>query len=160
MKFGIAAGPIDTGLPYGLEIQHRCDHYGFSSPLAYAIAQRETIRGQIAGQWDARTIVSGDGGHGLYQLTSSWPNPGWDDIDTNIDWALVHYLIPAMTTFANEGLQGENLVRIIAAAFNEGIGAAWTYHKQGNVDLGTTGHDYASDVLAQYLRIVNGQRPN
>jgi hypothetical protein len=159
MLYGIEGGPIPLRLPYAQPIQSGCQVFNFSPCLAYAIAWRETIRGEKAGLWpSAVNVVSGDGGHGLFQLTSSWPSD-WESINANIAYALSHFLVPTMHFFAGAGQRGEALIRCIAAAFNEGTQTAYLDHLLGNVDIGTTGHDYASDVLAQYQRLIANEDP-
>jgi hypothetical protein len=65
-----------------------------------------------------------------------------------------------MWFFIGKGMTGEGLIRCIAAGFNEGNLAAWADHmKYGNVDIGTTNHSYAQDVLNQYLALAFGKVP-
>jgi hypothetical protein len=158
VKYGIVSGVIPAHLPYSAPIQEACTERDFSAFLTYAVAWRETIRGEIAGLWvplTAATVVSGDGGHGLCQLTSSWPNPGWETPETNVCWAIDHYLKPDMDWLAGKGLTGEALIRGTAAAFNAGLGAAWDGHIERNdFDAYTTGNDYAADVLSVYNALV------
>lgn len=156
MIYGISGTALPAHLPYAANIQKICTTPvdNFSPCLAYAIAWRETIRGTK----NPVTVISGDGGHGLFQLTSSFPSD-WDDVDANIRYALDHFLIDDLNFFANQGLRGDDLVRCVAAAFNSGQGTAWLNHQAGNVDLGTTGHNYASDVLSNYHRLISGQDP-
>jgi len=155
MLDGIEAGHIPKNLPYAAEIEAACMASGFSPALGYAIPWRETIRGQVAGLWTASSVISPDGGHGLYQLTSSYPSD-WLQPTANARYALDHFLIPALVEFRGKGLLGEALIRCIAAAFNAGPGPAWEAHLAGNVDNCTTGHDYAQDVFQVYNAIVLG----
>jgi len=158
MQFGIEAGIIPSHLPYSSPIQEACQAADLSPALAYGIAFRESIRGELAGLWTAATVVSGDGGYGLFQLTSSYPK-NWDQPRANADWALSQFIKPALTFFSAQGLTGEALIRCIAAAFNAGLETAWEAHNNGNVDACTTGCDYAADVFAIYSAIIAGRTP-
>lgn len=156
MIYGISGTALPAHLPFAPNIQRACETPAGNFPpcLAYPVAWRETIRGCK----NPVTVVSSDGGHGLYQLTSSFPID-WDDVDANIRYALEYFLKPSLVFFADRGLRGDGLIRCVAAAFNEGQGTAWLNHLAGNVDLGTTGHNYASDVLSNYHRLISGQDP-
>jgi hypothetical protein len=161
MIYGISGAPIPAHLPYASAIQAGCQAANFPPCVAYAIAWRETISGEVAGLWvpqDACTVLSGDGGHGLFQLTSSFPND-WTDAAANIRFALEQFLLPGMAFFTGNGLVGDDLIRAIAAGFNSGNGTAWENHLLGNVDLGTAGNNYASSVLANYHLLITGQDP-
>lgn len=156
MRWGLAGGPIPQHLPYAAQIQSACEDRNFSPLLAYAIAWRETIRGEVDGNWTAATVVSGDGGHGLFQLTSSYP-PDWADPSANATYALDRFLIPDATYWVTRtSIRGDDLVRCLAASFNAGLGGAWAGHEKGNVDLYTT-DNYAADVLRQYQRLATGE---
>jgi hypothetical protein len=158
MLYDISGVAIPKQLLYAATIQAPCVELGFSPCLAYAIAWRESISGEVNGTWDARTILSGDGGHGLFQLTSTFPE-GWDNEDVNVRYTLSNFLIPALHQFARRGLRGDNLARLVAASFNAGESAAWAAHLAGNCDLATTGANYATCVLAGYHRLIKGESP-
>ena len=166
MRNGLSAGPVNASLLYADPINRAalaCKYEGVStfSPLVmYACACNETIQGEANGSWNAATVVSGDGGHGLFQLTSSWPNPGWDDPYTNALFAAEHFFMPAeaVWTSAPYSLQGDDLVRAIAATFNAGLGNAVAGHNQGNVDAYTT-DGYGARALAHYQQLLAGQVP-
>jgi len=154
MRNGLAAGPLPAGLLYGPVIQAACEIAPtFSPEVAYAIAENETIIGEKNGKWDAATVVSADGGHGLFQLTSSYPSD-WADPAKNAEYAVEHFLLPAETFWANMGMQGDDLVRCIAAEFNAGRGGALSGHSQGDVDKYTTNH-YAARALANYQALCS-----
>ncbi len=163
MIYGISGTALPSHLVYAPNIQRACVSANFPPCLAYAIAWRETISGQLGQQWNAQNIVSPDKGYGLFQLTSPfmqpWPPSNWTSPDANTNYALTYFLNPALHFFAGRGLRGDDLVRCVAAAFNEGTGTAWLEHLAGDVDLGTTGHDYASSVLSNYHRLIAGQDP-
>jgi hypothetical protein len=159
MIYGISTAPIPAHLPYAAPIQGGCTVAVFPGCLAYAIAWRETIRGQLEGLWpSAVSVMASDGGRGIFQLTSSYPTD-WLDVASNIRYALSYFLVPSLHFFAGSGLRADALVRMVAAAFNEGAEAAIFDHLLGNVDIGTTGHDYASDVLSNYYKLTAGQDP-
>lgn len=160
MLFGISGKPVPTNLPYAMPINQACTIPGRSFPpcLVYAIAWRETIFGQTIGLWNASTVVSGDGGHGLLQLTSSFP-AAWQDPSVNIGFAIQQFLMPDLIWWTQQipGIQGDDLVRCVAASFNAGREGAWRGHMEGNVDKYTTGGDrgpYAADVLNIYHNLV------
>lgn len=156
MQHGIVAGTIPHALPFAGVIQAAADAAGFSAALAYGVAWRETIRGQKYGQWNAATVVSTDGGHGLFQLTSSYPDD-WREPESNARYALDNFLKPARDFFVAKGVLGEALVRCIAAAFNAGTETAWEAHLRYDVDSVTTGHNYGADVFRVYHAIINRQ---
>jgi hypothetical protein len=142
---------------YATAIEEACLDV-MSPALAYAIAMHESIRGEIDDHWTAATVVSRDGGHGLFQLTSSWPE-NWEDPAANARFAVAMYLEPAFafwTTYYH--LEGADLVRAIAAEFNAGRSNALAGHHAGNVDLYTT-DNYAAAVLALYTRLVDSPEP-
>ncbi len=159
---GISAAPIPQRLKYAEPIQAVCQAKNFFPCLAYAIAWRETISGEVTGSWKANSVIAPDYGYGLFQLTyplvKPWPPNNWEDPATNAAFALDHYLIPAYQFFTSRGIFGNPLVLCIAAGFNEGVQTAWTYHLLGNVDIGTT-NGYASAVLANYQRLIAGKDP-
>lgn len=156
MRDGIMSGRIPMQLPYAKAIQAAADTNNESAALMYGIAQRETIRGQRAGLWIASTVVSPDGGHGLFQLTSSYPSD-WQQPQSNACYAAEHFIAPARAFFVAKGLLGESLIRCIAAAFNAGLETAWAAHLDGDCDACTTGGDYGADVFTTYNAIVHNQ---
>jgi hypothetical protein len=156
--FGIDDAPIPAHLPYASNVTAACHTMDFPPCFLYAIAWHESIQGEVNGKWDASTVVSGDGGHGLCQLTSSWP-PDWANPTENAQYALDEFLLPALRYWHGLHLYtGDNLLRLVAATFNEGLGAAEKYHAEGNVDIGTT-DNYAAAVLAIFHKLIAGQDP-
>ena len=151
MRNGIVAGTLDPALPFAAEITWAATQADFSPLLAYAIKWNET-----AALPDAATVVSADGGHGLMQLTSAFP-PNWADPYANALYAIDNFLEPAETYWAAE-LQGEDLVRAIAAEYNAGRSAAIHAHAAGDIDAATT-NNYAARALATYLRLCQGEPP-
>ena len=153
---GISGREVDESLPYASITNTVCDNEQFFPAVAYAIFWQESIQGQVNGKWNAATVESDDGGHGIGQLTSSWPSD-WQDPTANITYAVEHYLLPALD-YWKSSLQGDDLVRAIAATYNAGLGAALAGHAQGNIDLYTT-DDYAARALASYTAIVLTGKP-
>lgn len=172
MRNGLSAGPLKPGLLYGEPIQAAAlKPPTFSPELLYAIAWRETIRGQVQGLWpSALTVVASDNGCGLCQVTpaewwpewlhADWAEVDWRDPEQNAAFAVEQFLEPAETFWVtDQGMQGLDLARCIAAEYNCGRSQALFGHQQGNVDRYTTGGNYAADVCLNYTRLVNGQRP-
>lgn len=151
MRNGISAKPVDESLPYAEEINTACQVGGFSPLVAYAVKWNET-----ADLPNAATVVSADDGHGLFQLTASWPS-GWRDPYTNALYAVDNFLVPAETYWAPI-VQGEDLVRCIAAEFNAGRSNAIAGHQNGDVDKYTT-NDYGRRALATYHKLLSGVAP-
>jgi hypothetical protein len=158
MKWGIMSGNLDQSLPYAIPITYVCKNADFPIAFAYAIAWHESIQGEVNGKWTASTVVSGDGGHGLFQLTSSYPED-WSNALANTEWALDEFLLPDVAVWVNEfGLSGEPLIKCVAASFNAGLGGAEAGHARGDVDLYDTDH-YGARVLAIYQNIIATGRP-
>jgi peptidoglycan hydrolase-like protein with peptidoglycan-binding domain len=120
--------------------------------LLVAIASRET---------NCRNIV-GDGGHGrgVFQIDDRF----------HADWLREHgaaargavpsvadgaayaaQLLSANYAFGRaKGLRGKKLLKFAVSAYNAGAGGAWrALQATGDPDAGTTGGDYAADVLAR-----------
>jgi hypothetical protein len=165
MRNGLSAGPLPAHLPYGDAIQKACEgaRYAgltsFSPLVAYACAVNETIQGEVNGSWSAATVVSADGGHGLFQLTSSFP-VNWRDPYTNALFACEHFFMPAEAFWSSPpySLSGTALLRAIAASFNAGLGNALAGHRRGDVDAYTTAH-YADRARAHYDALLAGKSP-
>jgi hypothetical protein len=155
MLHGIEGKPlrVDTGLPYAALCNVIGTELDFPPCLLYAVAFRECI-GEYG---EAPDILSFDGGHGLCQLTSSFPQD-WADPGANLRYAVTQFLIPAMSYWAGQGEAGDALVKLVADTYNEGLSAAIEYHAEGNADLGTTNH-YGSNVLRIYHQLVAGEQP-
>jgi hypothetical protein len=170
MIHGISGAPLLVGLQYGDVIQRVSAGKGFPPMLAYPVAYRETIRGEIAGDWlDAATVMSqnGDGGHGLFQITpedwwpaemvAEWNATEWQDPASNCAFAIKYFLIPALDYWASQGLTGDALIICVADEFNAGRDRVEQYHAQGNADGATTGGDYGHDVDSNYNRLLAGK---
>jgi hypothetical protein len=162
MRWGISGAPIpaNLGLSYVPEITAACAAANYPPCLAYAIAWRESISGEVAGEWTAATVISSDGGHGLFQLTSYVP-PGWADPLTNAEAALTYWLVPNTNSLYDSfKLTGDALVKAVADAFNRGYGAVKaSLTSSADPDIGSTGDNYGSDVLQQYQRLIAGEVP-
>lgn len=158
MMFGMHGGPLPPSLPYAGAISNACGQL-FPPLVAYSIACRESIIGEMNGKWTASKVVSGDGGYGLFQLTSYVP-AGWDDPQQNATCAVRNWLVPDMLWWRQQipGVDGDDLVRCIAASFNAGRGGAWRGHTQGSVDLYTS-DNYGAGVLQIYKNLLQKGRP-
>lgn len=159
MRWNIAGKDIPETLLYGREI-NRAAHMADCPPaLLYAVCYHETIVLEVAGKINAATFVADDNGHGLAQLTSWWPNPGWDQPLTNAFYAAKDWLMEdAPKWFRLCGFTGETLVRCVAASYNAGFGNAWKGHLNGNVDEYDT-DNYGAAVLKIYQSLVNTGKP-
>ena len=157
MRNGIVAGALAPSLRYVDPITQACTTANWFPSVAYAIFWRETISGEVAGLWpSAADVISSDGGHGLGQLTESYP-PDWADPYANALYAIDHFLKGAEVYWAFD-VQGEDLVRCIAAEYNAGRARTIEAHDKGNVDLATT-DGYAAAVLGFYRSILATGKP-
>lgn len=145
---GIVGTPLDLAFPFSQQINAACAAADWFPYVAYAIKWNET-----ANLPDAATIISDDGGHGLFQLTSSFPSE-WQDAYVNALYAIQNFLAPAETYWATT-LQGDDLIRAIAAEFNAGRAQAIEGHEKGDLDLYTT-NDYAARCLVNYHKLLDG----
>ncbi len=157
MRWGIESGHIDQTLPYFAAINMAALDEACPTALAYAIAWHESIQGEANGKWTAATVVSGDGGHGLFQLTSSWPSD-WIEPAANARFAMSQFLIPAGEYWSALVTSRAARVKCIAATFNAGFGNAMAGHAEGNVDKYTT-DGYGAAVLAIYSKLIASGRP-
>lgn len=150
MKDGIAGGPLASHHEFAAIVNELAIELDVSPLLVYAIRLNETSEG------DSPSIVSFDGGHGVMQLTSSFP-PDWADPAANIRYAIVDYIAPDWKSWkaAEPSLQGDDLVRCIAAGYNGGFERALQAHRAGNVDRATYSGHYAADAVANYHRLVD-----
>ena len=155
MKDGIISGTIPINNLYAWPIQQAADRRGTSAFLCYAIAETETIDGELAGLWKAATVVSADEGHGLFQLTYSYP-ANWDDPQANALWAIDTFILPAWTFWCQPpyNFVGDSLVRAIAAEFNSGRNNAFAGHAAGNIGLYTSKRPDSRGNLLQYDQVV------
>jgi hypothetical protein len=140
MQFGISGGPLPAGLPFGDVIEQVSDALNFSPILAYD------------GPSDPPTVVSDDGGHGLFQLTSSYPSD-WAEPVPNTTYAIEHFLEPALTFWSGQGYEGDPLIKLVAAEFNSGRSNTVAGHEQGDCDLYTT-HNYGARCVAGYHELL------
>jgi hypothetical protein len=159
MKLGLSGAPVPSGLPYAPQINEAADVEDFWPMFLYAVAYRETIVSQLNRQIaSAATYVSFDNGHGLFQLTESWPD-GWADPLTNACYAVKYFLAPAVEFWNGEmGMTGIDLLRCVAAEYNAGRTAALAGHNQGDVDTYTS-NGYAAAVLFYYQMLLRTGRP-
>jgi|SRR6185312_6683470 len=149
MIHGISATTLPDGFPYKAIIEDLCGSTFFPC-LVGAIKLNETGTGFGP---VTENDISGDGGRGVMQLTSSYPS-NWQDPKANIRYAIKHFLVPAMNEWSSE-LQGDDLVRAIAATYNAGLGNAQAGHKIGDIDAYTTNR-YGERCLKRYQALLQG----
>jgi soluble lytic murein transglycosylase-like protein len=150
MKNGVSGAPVPVDFPYSGIINTLGLQYDYPPCLIAAIKFNETGLGHDP------TVVSGDGGHGLMQLTSSYPSD-WANPTANFTYAIEHFLIPAWSDWVDTE-EGDNLVRCVAATYNAGYGNAWAGHVEGSVDKYTT-NNYGARALEAYTTLVGGGIP-
>lgn len=156
MQNGISGKGLPEGFPYKAIIETLCVKHNFFPCVVGAIKINETGLGQGP---TTENDVSGDGGHGIMQLTSYVP-PDWQNPTVNIECAITKFLLPdyAVWTSPPYSLSGEELVKALAASYNAGFDNALAGHKQGNVDLYTT-HNYGQRALSNEIALTQGTIP-
>jgi hypothetical protein len=150
---GVSGAPCPSAFPYADIINTLAVEFNVSPCLVAALKFNETGLGHGP---ESEQVISFDGGHGLLQLTSSWPED-WQDPTANIRYAIEQYIIPAWNYWRNY-VQGGDLVRGIAATYNSGLGGAEAGHAEGNFDLNTT-NNYASRCFEAYHTLTEGGIP-
>lgn len=166
MLLGVSGAGLPAGLTYGTEIAAAADAAKFPQCWLYAHGWQETIK--VAG-WigtlgaTPTTFISGDGGHGIMQLTASYP-PNWQDPQANAAYAIANFLTPAVqywnSTFS---VTGDALIKCVAAEYNAGRASAQAGHKLGDVGKYTThtaGVSYSDLVLKYFHQLAGGQAPS
>lgn len=153
MQNGISAALVPNEFPYADIINVQATFQDFFPCVVAAIKVNETGLGQGP---TTENDISGDGGHGIMQLTSSWPSD-WQEPELNIEYAIEHYMVPAYEYWLGK-LQGDDLVRAIAATYNAGLGNALAGHANGNLDEFTT-NNYAARCLSHYQALITGVIP-
>lgn len=147
---GISGESLPADFPYKTVIEEACGA-DFFPCLVGAIKMNETGLGCGL---ETEQCISGDGGHGIMQLTSSYPD-NWQEPLPNIDYAVDHFLRLAYE-FWRPTLQGSDLVRAIAATYNGGLGNAEAGHAEGDIDRYTTNR-YGDRALAHYEALIAGR---
>ena len=150
---GISGKPLPVGFPYKSIIEQICGTTFFPC-LVGAIKLNETGLGQGP---HTETNVSFDGGHGIMQLTSSYPSD-WQTPHSNIAYAVEHFLKPDFNYWKSH-LQAEPLIRAIAASYNAGLGNAQVGHNEGDLDKFTT-QRYGERCYSKYFELINGRIPS
>lgn len=161
MMYGISGAPVPISLPYAATVEAAC---GEVCPpcFMYAIAYRESIRGELAGEWpSAADVQADDGGLGLCQITpeewwpqemrSAWASLTWQSPLLNTKFAIRYFVLPAMAYWHAQGFDGDNLAKLVACEYNAGRSNTILGHEEGNADKYTTGGDYGSFVV----RVMN-----
>jgi hypothetical protein len=169
MIWGISGSPVDEGLPFGREanlVGVKCEFppcwlygHGWIETIAeYGLSAATRLQNGA----DPATGLMPDGsnaGHGIMQLTSSWP-PNWEDSAANFVYAVDNFLMPAVKYWHGlYGYAGSTLVLLCAATFNEGLDAAKSDHAAGNVDAGTT-NEYGHRVVSAMEQLLAGMPPD
>jgi hypothetical protein len=165
MRYGISGAPVPSGLPFAAQVMAASATAGVPPCLVYAIKVNETGLGRVADVLQDGALSTGlmpDGsnaGHGIFQLTSSWPLT-WADPQANANYAVRCFISPAIEFWNGvHGYTGDALVRCVAASFNAGVGAAWLWHVEyNNVDAFDTDH-YGARALKHYHDLILGKSP-
>lgn len=169
MRNGISGASVPLDLIYAGDINTATLKVSFFPLVAYAIALVETIEGELAGEWEAATVISSDGGHGLCQPTpATWWTPemnfDWRAIDwrkpcANAEFSIKWFMVPAEQFWAvHYGMQGDSLIRCLCAEYNAGRTCAIEGHNDGDVGRYTTherGVSYSDHVLKNYHALIN-----
>lgn len=168
MRNGISGASVPLDLVYAGDVNAATLAISFSPLLTYAIAEVETIEGQLRGEWNAATVVSGDGGHGVMQITpedwwstemrAEWASTNWQVPHDNITFALKWFLTDAEKFWSEyQGQQGIALVRCISAEYNAGRSNALKGHASGDVGLYTfheNGLSYPDHTALNYNALL------
>jgi hypothetical protein len=151
MRWGIPGAPIPAALPFAQLFTSAAAEVNIPPCLPYAIKHNEDPQNDP-------TVVSGDGGHGLMQLTDTFP-ADWQDPMANVVYAVRVYIVPAIT-FWNATMQqtGDALLRCVFAEYNTGRTNALAGHALGDVDRYTT-NTYAARALAAFHTLIAGGTP-
>ena len=165
MKWGLSGQPVPGHLPYA-DACNRAAAEADASPCAlYAIGWRETIGAEVSG-WlqsvygcDAAHVITPDGGHGVWQLTSEVPQ-SWYDPYVNALCAARDFYNKAIAAWHSRGFTGPILLRLAADDFNAGDARTLLWHNAGDADHATTGYDYGRDVVVIYGNLIAGRDLN
>ena len=167
MIFGVSGQPLPGGIAYGSEISQAAAQTNFPPCWLYAHGYQETIK--VAGWMETMgktpaNFISDDGGHGIFQLTASYP-PNWQVPYANACYAVIQYLMPAIKYWnSTYGLLGDQLMRCVAAEYNAGRSNAEAGHNHGDVGMFTTkdadGNEYPDLVMKYYHQLAAGQKPS
>lgn len=150
MRDGVSGALVVASFPYAKIINSLSLSANFFPCLVAAIKMNETGLGQGPA---TENDISGDGGRGIMQLTSSYPSD-WQQPQANIGYAITHFLVPAYVDWRGE-LRGNDLVRAIAATYNAGLGNAQAGHAAGDLDKYTTNR-YGARCLGHYQNLCKG----
>jgi len=166
MLFGVAGNGLPSGLTYGDAIAAAAAAANFPPCWLYAHGWQETIKVEGWLQSMGHTpadYISGDGGHGIFQLTASVP-PNWQDPKVNAGYAITQFLKPAIAHWNGKyGYTGDPLIRSVAAQYNAGQGGADRGHAAGDVGKYTThtdGVSYSDLVLKYFHQLSAGKHPS
>jgi hypothetical protein len=147
-------------------IQYVGEDQQFPPCWLYAHAWQEMIRewgigsaDRMQNGADPETGLLPDGstaGRGLFQLTSSFP-VNWANPVANAKYAVKNFLAPLIAQWLEKypGMNGEVLIKCVAASYNAGFEPAYAGHLEGNCDKYTT-NNYGTRVLLSYQQLING----
>lgn len=151
------------------DLAHEGENDGIGAPLLLALGSRETNMKNIAGdgghgrgwlQIDDRfhhgflkTHRGCDSGSFTPKHPSAAPQGRVPTLTASTIYAIG--LLRSNMRFARgNGVPEASVVRFAVAAYNAGAGGALQGFREGDVDLHTTGRDYAKDVLARKAAIA------
>lgn len=164
MRDGISGAELASKHEYAAIVNQLAIGAGVAPLLVYAIRLNETSEGfppdGLQGGADPKTGLMPDGsnaGHGVMQLTSSWPSD-WEDPAANIGYAIEHFIAPAWKDWVGIfAIKGDDLIRCIAASYNAGFDAARKAHIAGDVDAVTT--DRYGDRALEHFHALLAELP-
>lgn len=166
--YGISASSLPDGFPFEHEIALACIERNWWPCLIGAVKLNETGLSTNPHELEEGAnpitglLPNGDNaGHGPMQLTAKWP-ADWFDPKANFLYAIDEYLAPAVSFWVMKGLQGDALIKCVAASFNAGLQQAWKWHvDHSDVDYNTTrdgeGVPYGARALAHYHALLQGR---
>ena len=132
----------------------------------------EVLMGIASRETNMRNIL-GDGGHGhgIMQIddrsfadfckSGAWKDGSQcivmgalvlDQKRTQIESGKGKNLRVGNTTFTGAAFTEAELLRVAVAAYNSGLRSYMNFSRNGNPDLGTTGHDYSTDVMKRSVQ--------
>ncbi len=156
--YGLSGKSVPSSYLYADVINQAAISKGVSPIAMYAIAWRETlgVAGWIKATYgvDPADFISFDGGHGVFQLTASYP-PDWNDVLQNALYAIDDFYEPYLQDWLARGYTGTTLLQLAADDYNAGDTPVDIAHKAGRADSATTGGNYGSDVVLSYNNLLN-----
>jgi soluble lytic murein transglycosylase-like protein len=159
-KVMFAAALPPRARPYADVILRVSRETGVPAHLLYAIGDRES-------RWGTALDSGGRGdngnGHGIMQIDKryhgAWiAQDKWRDPYENVKYG-AKVLLDSLNYMSRKGLKGVTRDFAAVAAYNKGASGVYQNVVAGrSADTGTTGNDYASDVIARANQIVSAIR--